>query len=62
MPENIMMVIAEHPSSGREVVAAALNIMGSHCLWGRNWGCKTQFRNLHFELCYYQALDQAISR
>ncbi|KAG1672600.1 hypothetical protein FOA52_002080 [Chlamydomonas sp. UWO 241] len=42
------------------VVAAALNLLGSHCLYGRNWGCLREVKNLHFELCYYQALDHAI--
>lgn len=36
----------------------------SHCLFGRNWGCAAgkEFKNLHFELCYYQAIEEAIQR
>lgn len=36
----------------------------SHCLFGRNWGCAPgkEFKNLHFELCYYQAIEEAIQR
>lgn len=47
-----------------EVVAGALNMIGSHSLYGRNWGCRPdrEYKHLHFELCYYQALDEAIER
>lgn len=33
-----------------------MNLIGSHALFGRNWGCLpgTEFKYLHFELCYYQ--------
>jgi len=33
---------------------------GADTLYGRNWGCDTRFRFLHFEACYYQAIDYAI--
>ncbi len=38
------------------LVAGALNLVGSHALYGRNWGCAEgrEVRHLHFELCYYQ--------
>lgn len=38
------------------MVAAALNLVGSHAIYGRNWGCArgTHYKHLHFELCYYQ--------
>jgi predicted N-acyltransferase len=42
-------------------VAGALNLMGSEALYGRNWGCKGDYPFLHFELCYYQAIDFAIA-
>ncbi|GIL96134.1 hypothetical protein Vretimale_2017, partial [Volvox reticuliferus] len=47
-----------------QLVAGALNLVGSHALFGRNWGQVDgrEYRNLHFELCYYQALEEAISR
>jgi uncharacterized protein len=41
-------------------VAGALNLKGSDALYGRNWGCLGDFRFLHFEACYYQAIEYAI--
>jgi predicted N-acyltransferase len=41
-------------------VAGALNLAGSEALYGRNWGCRGDFPFLHFELCYYRAIDWAI--
>jgi hypothetical protein len=41
-------------------VAGALNLAGSDALYGRNWGCRGDYPFLHFELCYYQAIEQAI--
>jgi predicted N-acyltransferase len=41
-------------------VAAALNLMGTDTLYGRNWGAVIDQPFLHFELCYYQAIDFAI--
>jgi len=43
-------------------VAGALNLIGSDTLYGRNWGCSDNFKNLHFEACYYQAIEFAIER
>ena len=43
-----------------EPVAGALNIAGPDCLYGRYWGCNRDIPFLHFELCYYQAIDFAI--
>jgi len=34
-----------------------LNLLGTDCLYGRNWGCLDEYKFLHFELCYYQAID-----
>jgi uncharacterized protein len=42
-------------------VAGALNILGPDCLYGRYWGCTQDIPFLHFELCYYQAIDFAIA-
>ena len=42
------------------IVCGALNMRGADTLYGRNWGCDTRFRFLHFEACYYQAIDYAI--
>ena len=46
---------------GGKPVAGALNLMGASTLYGRNWGCKGDFPFLHFELCYYRAIDFAIA-
>ena len=43
-----------------QIVCGALNLRGADTLYGRNWGCDTRFRFLHFEACYYQAIDYAI--
>ncbi len=42
-------------------VAGALNLAGTDALYGRNWGCRGEYPFLHFELCYYRAIDFAIS-
>jgi hypothetical protein len=46
---------------GQKPVAGALNLVGSDALYGRNWGCRGDWPFLHFELCYYQAIDFAIA-
>jgi predicted N-acyltransferase len=43
-------------------IAGALNLIGAEALYGRYWGCVEEVPNLHFELCYYQAIDAAIAR
>jgi predicted N-acyltransferase len=42
-------------------VAGALNLIGSDCLYGRYWGATEDIPFLHFELCYYQAIEWAIA-
>ncbi|MEQ8228652.1 MAG: GNAT family N-acetyltransferase [Rhodospirillales bacterium] len=42
-------------------VAGALNLRGKDTLYGRNWGCVADYKFLHFEACYYQAIDYAIA-
>ncbi|MGX7951446.1 GNAT family N-acetyltransferase [Tsuneonella sp. HG249] len=59
MGESIVLVLALH--AGRPI-AGALNFAGSDALYGRYWGCSEDHRFLHFELCYYQAIDEAIGR
>ena len=44
----------------RRPVAGALNLIGGDCLYGRYWGAIEHHPCLHFELCYYQAIDYAI--
>ncbi len=43
-------------------IAGALNLIGQDALYGRYWGCTEEVPQLHFELCYYQAIDAAIAR
>lgn len=45
-----------------EYIAGALNFIGGDTLYGRHWGCVEDHRFLHFEACYYQAIDFAIAR
>ena len=47
---------------GDDPVAGALNLIGETALYGRNWGSDGRFPFLHFEACYYQAIDFAIER
>jgi hypothetical protein len=59
MADRIVLVMAEQ--DGR-FVGGALNLVGSDALYGRNWGCDGEYPFLHFEACYYQAIEFAISR
>jgi predicted N-acyltransferase len=43
-------------------IAGALNFIGEEALYGRYWGCTVDKPFLHFELCYYRAIDAAIAR
>ncbi len=56
---DVLMVMAER--DGRNV-AGALNFVGRDALFGRYWGCTEDHACLHFECCYYQAIDFAIER
>jgi uncharacterized protein len=58
MRDRILLVMAKR--SGRWI-AGALNFVGSHTLFGRHWGAVEHHPFLHFELCYYQAIDYAIA-
>ncbi|MBW4709456.1 GNAT family N-acetyltransferase [Roseobacter sp. YSTF-M11] len=57
--DDVILVLAER--NGRWV-AGALNFVGARTLYGRYWGCSEHHPCLHFELCYYQAIDIAISK
>ena len=59
MAEHILLVMAEKDG---QMIAGALNFIGQDTLYGRNWGCIEEIPNLHFETCYYQAIDFAISQ
>ena len=58
MGRNLLLVFAEQ---GREIVAAAFNLVGERSLFGRHWGCFADFHSLHFEACYYQGLEHCIA-
>lgn len=57
IPDAIVMIMA---FDGDKPVGGALNLRGSDCLYGRNWGSLETHKFLHFECCYYQAIDYAI--
>ena len=59
MPEAVVLVMAWRPNG--HPVAAALNIAGADALYGRIWGCAEEHRFLHFECCYYQAIEHALA-
>ena len=55
--DRVVLMLAEH---GGSAVAGALNLVGADALYGRNWGCRGEWPFLHFELCYYRAIEFAI--
>jgi uncharacterized protein len=59
MGEQILLIMAKR---GGRYIAGALNLFGGGILYGRNWGASEYVPFLHFETCYYQAIDFAIRR
>jgi predicted N-acyltransferase len=59
MADKVLLILAER--DGRPI-AGALNLIGADALYGRYWGAIEEVPFLHFELCYYQAIDAAIAR
>ncbi len=59
MAERVLLVMARQ---GRRYVAGAINFIGDDALYGRNWGAIVERPFLHFEVCYYQAIEFAIRR
>ena len=59
MADRVLLIFALR--DGRPI-AGALNLIGADALYGRYWGCREDVPFLHFELCYYQAIDFAIAR
>jgi predicted N-acyltransferase len=59
MPQNILLILCKR--QGR-YIAGAINFIGGDCLYGRNWGCIEDHPMLHFEVCYYQAIQFAIEK
>jgi uncharacterized protein len=58
MPEKIVLIMARH---GANYVAGAFNLLGTKTIYGRNWGSYGDYKFLHFECCYYQAIEFAIA-
>jgi predicted N-acyltransferase len=59
MADKVVLMMARKDGNW---VAGALNLLGRDVLYGRNWGSYGDFRFLHFEACYYRAIDVAIER
>ena len=59
MGDEVLLMLAERDGVP---IAGALNLIGEDALYGRYWGCTEDVPFLHFELCYYQAIDAAIER
>jgi uncharacterized protein len=58
MADNIVLVMARRD---KKYVAGALNLLGKDTIYGRNWGSYGDYKFLHFECCYYRAIEFAIS-
>ena len=57
MPSQTLLILCRR---GQRYIAGAINFLGDDTIFGRNWGCVEDHRFLHFEVCYYQAIDFAI--
>jgi len=58
MADKVLLVMAAREG---QWIAGAFNMIGDDCIFGRNWGCIEDVPFLHFELCYYQAIEHAIA-
>ncbi|MFC3303390.1 GNAT family N-acetyltransferase [Parvularcula lutaonensis] len=58
MADRLLFIFAKR---GDEYIAGAMNLVGGDTLYGRYWGCSEHVPFLHFELCYYQAIDYALT-
>ena len=58
MADRILLVMAKRNG---KYIAGAINFIGAHTLFGRHWGAINASPVLHFEVCYYQAIEYAIS-
>jgi uncharacterized protein len=59
MADKVLLIFAMRDG---QPIAGALNLIGPDTLYGRYWGCTEDVPFLHFELCYYQAIEAAIAR
>jgi uncharacterized protein len=57
MADRVVMIVGE---AGGKMICGALNLLGTDTLYGRNWGADGDYKFLHFEACYYRAIDFAI--
>jgi predicted N-acyltransferase len=57
LPESVLLILAKYRN---EYVAGVFAMQGTDTLYGRHWGCSSEFRFLHFELCYYQTINYCI--
>jgi predicted N-acyltransferase len=57
MADKLLLILAYRDG---KPIAGALNMIGADTLYGRYWGCTEEVPFLHFELCYYQAIEAAI--
>lgn len=55
--DRVVLIMAE---ADGQLVGGALNLLGADTLYGRNWGCSEDYKFLHFEACYYRAIEFAI--
>lgn len=58
MADKILLIMAKQDG---DIIAGALNFIGKDALYGRYWGCNKHVQFLHFEVCYHQAIEVAIS-
>ena len=58
MADKVLLVMARR---GGRHIAGAINFLGRDAIYGRNWGCVEERPFLHFEVCYYQAIEYAIT-
>jgi uncharacterized protein len=59
MADRLLLIFALHEGTP---IAGALNLIGADTLYGRYWGTVAEVPNLHFEICYYQAIEAALAR
>jgi uncharacterized protein len=59
MANDVLLILAKRNG---KAIAGALNFIGADALYGRNWGCIENHPCLHFETCYYQAIEFAIQK
>jgi len=59
LAEHLVLILARH---GSDYVAGALNLRGDQALYGRYWGASADFNGLHFETCYYRAIEYCIDQ